>query len=166
MPARSLIVYPDPRLRRPAAPVTVFDADLRGQAEDLRLTLDAASAIGLTGPHVGLAYRLVVLRLAPAAAVSVYVNPAILWASPERASQSEGSVAMPGIIETVERAARVRVSFRDLDGAERVEEADGFLAACLQHEIDQLDGIFWIDRLSRLKRERVLKRFAKLRRGP
>jgi peptide deformylase len=72
---------------------------------------------------------------------------------------------MPGVTEEIERPARVRVRYRDLDGAEHEEEAEGFLAICLQHEIDQLDGIFWIDRLSKLKRDRVIKRFEKLRRG-
>jgi peptide deformylase len=76
----------------------------------------------------------------------------------------EGSVSMPGVTEEIERPARVRVGFLDLEGAWREEEADGFLAICLQHEIDQLDGVFWIDRLSRLKRERVVKRFEKLSR--
>jgi peptide deformylase len=93
------------------------------------------------------------------------VNPEIVWASLERGPQSEGSVSMPGIMDVVERAVRVRVRFQDLAGAEREEEADGFRAACLQHEIDQLDGIFWIDRLSRLRRERAVKRFAQLRRA-
>jgi peptide deformylase len=86
----------------------------------------------------------------------------IEWASADLARAEEGSVSMPGVVETVERPARVRVGYRDLSGAARSEEADGLLAVCLQHEIDQLDGIFWIQRLSRLKRERVARQFEKL----
>lgn len=162
----ALLLYPDPRLRQTAAPVTRFDETLQALARDVLEALVAASALGLTGPHIGRLERLVVLRLEPGEPVSTYVNPEIVWASPERQAQTEGSVSMPGVSEPVERAARVRLRFHDLDGAMHEEEAEGFRAACLQHEIDQLDGIFWIDRLSRLRRERVLKRFAKLRRGP
>ena len=100
----------------------------------------------------------------PGAPTTIYVNPQIVWTSDERGPQTEGSVSMPGIMETVDRAVRVRVRFSDLSGVEHEEEAEGFRAACLQHEVDQLDGIFWIDRLSRLRRDRALKRFAKLRR--
>lgn len=165
MPARSLILYPDARLRCRAEPVALFDEDLRLAAQDLFETLKAVSAIGLTGPHIGWPARVVVLRLEPGTPATTYVNPEIVWASPERAPQTEGSVSMPGISETVDRAVRVRVRYADLDGTGREAEAEGFEAACLQHEIDQLDGIFWIERLSRLKRERAMKRFAKLRRA-
>jgi peptide deformylase len=94
---------------------------------------------------------------------SVYVNPDVVWASPEKARHVEGSVSMPGVTDELERPARVRVRYQDLDGAPREVEAEGLLSVCLQHEIDQLDGIFWIDRLSRLKRERLIKRYDKLR---
>lgn len=165
MPAQPLIFYPDPRLRLPAEPVTVWDESLRSLAGDVLDTLRAVSAIGLTAPHIGRPQRLFVIRLQPDLPPVTYVNPEIAWASPERGPQAEGSVAMPGVSEPVERAARVRVRFRDLDGAGHEEEAEGFAAACLQHEIDQLDGIFWIERLTRLRRERALKRYAKLKRG-
>ena len=145
--------------------VTAFDAELRALARDLTDTLDAAMAAGLTAAHLGVPLRLVALRPEPAGPATLYCNPEIVEASPERAEGREGSVSMPGVSETVERAAAVRVRYRDLDGAEREERAEGFRGACLQHEIDQLDGIFWIDRLSRLRRERVLKRYAKLRAG-
>lgn len=165
MPEKRLIHYPDSRLRQMAEPVLTWDAGLRSLADDVLETLRAVSALGLTAPHIGRLQRLVVVRLEPGTAPTTYVNPEIVWASSERGPQTEGSVSMPGITETVERAVRVRVRFRDLDRVEQEEEAEGFRAACLQHEIDQLDGIFWIDRLSRLRRERALKRFAKLRHG-
>lgn len=163
MAIRPLISFPDPRLRLVAAPVAVFGADLRALAADLLETMLAAPGIGITAPHIGVLQRVVVLQLAEDQAARVYVNPLIVWASEETRRQAEGSVAMPGVVEEVERPARVRVSYQDLDGAAHEEAADGLLAVCHQHEIDQLDGIFWIQRLSRLKRDRVIKRFEKLR---
>jgi peptide deformylase len=159
-----IVRFPDPRLRAAAEPVEHFDADLRRLAGDLLETMRAAPGVGITAPHVGVSRRLVVLELTPGA-VQVYVNPKLVWSSSETTRATEGSVSMPGVNEQVERAARVRVSYRDLDGAEHEEEADGFLAICHQHEIDQLDGIFWIERLSRLKRDRLKARYDKLRRG-
>lgn len=164
MAIRPIIRYPDPRLKRVADPVTVFDAGLRDLADDLLATMRAAPGLGITAPHIGIPARLVVLELTPGA-VQVFVNPVITWSSPETARHSEGSVSMPGVVEEIERPARVRVSYEDLDGAYREQEADGFLAICHQHEIDQLDGIFWIDRLSRLKRDRVIARFNKRQRS-
>ncbi|MCK2052886.1 peptide deformylase [Methylobacterium sp. 37f] len=165
MTAASLLIYPDPGLRRVAEPVLHVDEALRAAARDLEAVMLAVSALGLTLPHIGRPQRLVLLRMEPGEPVTAYVNPEIVWASPERGPQTEGSVSMPGVMEVVDRAVRVRVRYRDLDGTEREEEAEGFRAACLQHEIDQLDGVFWIERLSRLRRERAIKRFAKLRRA-
>ena len=105
------------------------------------------------------------IRLDPADEPRTYVNPEVAWASTERAVHTEGSVSMPGVTEQIERPAVVRVRYQDLSGAVCEEEAKGFRAACLQHEIDQLGGVFWIDRLSRLKRDRLVKRFDKLRRA-
>jgi peptide deformylase len=94
-----------------------------------------------------------------------YVNPEIVWTSPEMILHREGSVSMPGISDEVKRHARVRISFQGLDGNLQTEESDGLRAVCHQHEIDQLNGLFWIKRLSRLKRERLIKRFEKISRG-
>ncbi len=163
MPVRPIVRYPDPALKALAAPVTAFGAELQALAADLLDTMRAAPGIGITAPHVGVPERLVVIELSPEDGVRHYVNPRIVEASPERIRHAEGSVSLPGVTEEVERAARVRVVYRDLDGAEREEWAEGLLAVCLQHEIDQLDGIFWLQRLSRLKRERVLRRFDKAR---
>jgi peptide deformylase len=160
-----ILQFPDPRLRQVAAPVTAFDDDLRRLAADLRDTMRAAEGIGITAPHVGVRLRVVVLQLAPDEDARTYVNPAIDWASDEVARHQEGSVSMPGVAEEVERSARVRVRYQDLDGTQRSEEADGLRAVCHLHEIDQLDGIFWIQRLSRLKRERAVKRYERLQRG-
>lgn len=164
MAIRPIIRFPDPLLRRAAEPVTRFDTDLKALADDLLDTMRAAPGVGITAPHIGVALRLVVLELTPGE-VGVYVNPELVAASKEMLRHSEGSVSMPGANEEIERPARVTIRYRDLDGTERTEEAEGFRAICHQHEIDQLDGIFWLDRLSRLKRERVVKRYEKLERG-
>lgn len=165
MSAASLLIYPDPRLRLRAEPVRDFDSGLRDAIAELEAVMRAVSALGLTLPHIGRLQRVVVLRMEPGEPTTTYVNPELVWCSPERAPQTEGSVSMPGVMDAVDRAMRVRVRYQDPTGAVHEEEAEGFRAACLQHEIDQLDGIFWIDRLSRLRRDRALKRFAKLRRG-
>lgn len=164
MTIRPIVRFPDPRLAQVAEPVVAFDAELRALAADLLDTLRAAPGIGITAPHVGVPLRLVVLDLPGSEAARTYVNPRIAWASDEVARHPEGSVSMSGVVEEVERPARVRVGYRDLDGVEREEEADGLAAVCHQHEIDQLDGVFWIRRLSRLRRDRVLKRYGKLAR--
>ena len=163
MPIRPIIRYPDPRLALPAEPVIAFDGALRDLADDLLETMHAAPGIGITAPHLGILQRLTVLELPGENRVRLYANPRILWSSAEMQDHVEGSVSMPGMTETLQRPARIRVAYQDRDGAAQTEEADGLLAVCLQHEIDQLDGIFWIQRLSRLKRERVIKRFEKQR---
>ena len=165
MSARTIVTFPDPRLREVAAPVTAFDDGLRALAADLVETMREAGGIGITAPHIGIAARLVVLELSPAEGPTIYVNPQIVWASEELVRHPEGSVSMPGVTAEIERAARVRVAYRDASGAEQSEEADGLRAVCHQHEIDQLDGIFWLQRLSAVKRDQLIRRYQKLRRS-
>jgi len=165
MTIRSIVRYPDPRLALPAQPVTVFDDALRELAGDLLDTMHAAPGIGITAPHIGVSLRVVVLELDAGEGPRTYVNPEIIRTSPEMLLHKEGSVSMPGVVDEVERHARVRIRYQDLDGNIQTEDSDGLRAVCHQHEIDQLDGMFWIKRLSRLKRERLIKRFEKLSRG-
>jgi peptide deformylase len=127
--------------------------------------MHAAPGIGITAPHIGVSLRVVVLDLDPVDGARTYVNPQIIWASPEMILHQEGSVSMPGVNDEIERHARVRVTYRDLHGNLQTEDSDGLRAVCHQHEIDQLNGVFWIQRLSRLRRERLIRRFAKLSRG-
>ena len=162
MTIRPIVRYPDSRLTLPAQPVTMFDAALRELAGDLLATMHAAPGIGITAPHIGISLRVVVLDLGDGA--RTYVNPEIVWVSSETILHQEGSVSMPGVNDDIRRHQRVRISYRDLDGNEQTEEASGLRAVCHQHEIDQLNGTFWIERLSRLKRERLIKRFEKLSR--
>jgi peptide deformylase len=161
---RPIVRFPDPRLRQKAEPIGPVDEAVRALARDLTDTMHAAPGIGITAPHIGVLRRLVVIQLESQREPHIYIDPEILWASPERIRQVEGSVSMPGVTDEIERHARIRVRYRALDGSEREEEAEGLMAICLQHEIDQLDGVFWIDRLSKLKRDRVVKRFEKLQR--
>ena len=165
MTIRPIVRYPDPRLALPAQPVTAFDGALRALANDLLETMHAAPGIGITAPHIGISLRVVVLDLDATEGARTYVNPEIVWASPETILHQEGSVSMPGVNDDIERHARVRISYQDLDGSLQTEESDGLRAVCHQHEIDQLNGIFWIRRLSRLKRERLIKRFDKMLRN-
>ena len=162
MTIRPIVRYPDPRLALPAQPVTVFDDALRDLAADLLETMHAAPGIGITAPHIGISLRVVVLDLDATEGARTYVNPEIIWTSPEMILHREGSVSMPGVNDDIERHSRVRISYHDLDGNLQTEESDGLRAVCHQHEIDQLNGIFWIRRLSRLKRERLVKKYEKM----
>ena len=165
MTIRAIVRYPDPRLALTAQPVTAFDGALRELAHDLLETMHAAPGIGITAPHIGISLRVVALDLDPIDGARTYVNPQIIWASPETIQHPEGSVSMPGVTDEITRHARIRIAYRDLHGNLQTEESDGLRAVCHQHEIDQLNGLFWITRLSRLKRERLIKRFEKLSRG-
>ena len=164
MSLRDIVTYPDPRLRDLAAPVIAFDETLLALATDMAETLLNVGGIGITACHIGVLQRVVVLALPGAGGGRVFVNPIITWSDTEIGRNEEGSVSMPDVTEEVDRPARIRFTYRDLRGKERSEEADGLFAVCMQHEIDQLDGIFWLNRLSRLKRERVIKRFEKIQR--
>jgi peptide deformylase len=165
MTIRPIVRYPDPRLALPAQAVTAFDDALRELASDLRETMHAAPGIGITAPHIGISLRVVVLDLDATEGARTYVNPEIIWASPQMILHQEGSVSMPGVNDEVTRHARVRIRYHDVDGSLQTEESDGLRAVCHQHEIDQLNGIFWFRRLSRLKRERLIKRFEKISRN-
>ncbi|MDX3926995.1 MAG: peptide deformylase [Shinella sp.] len=162
MAQRTLLRFPDPKLRLACAPVERFDGTLATLVRDLVDTMRAAPGIGITAAHIGELKRVTVIELDGPDSTRIYVNPAIVWQSQELSRHMEGSVSMPGVTDEVERPARVRISYRDESGQEHEEAAGGLLAVCLQHEIDQLDGIFWIDRLSRLKRERLIKKFRKI----
>ena len=165
MTIRPIVRYPDPRLALLAQPVTIFDDALRELADDLLQTLHAAPGVGITAPHVGVALRVVVLDLDAVTGALTYINPEIVWASPETITHQEGSVSMPGVNDDVRRHARIRIGYQDIDGNYHTEESDGLRAVCHQHEIDQLNGMFWLQRLSRLKRERLIKKFEKLSRA-
>src|SRR5258708_36004816 len=125
MTIRPLVRYPDPRLALPAQPVTVFDDALRELARDLLETMHAAPGIGITAPHIGVSLRVVVLDLDASDGARTYVNPEIIWVSPETIMHREGSVSMPGANDDISRHARVRISYHHVDGDAQTEESDG-----------------------------------------
>ena len=162
MTIRPIVRYPDPRLALAAQPVTLFDGALRELARDLLETMHAAPGIGITAPHIAISQRVVVLDLDANDGARTYVNPEIIWASPEMILHREGSVSMPGVNDDIKRHERIRISYHDVHGNIQTEDSEGLRAVCHQHEIDQLNGLFWIQRLSRLKRERLIKRFERV----
>ncbi len=163
MSPRPIIRFPDPLLRTACAAVTAFDDDLRALVTDLQDTMRAAPGVGITGPHIGVLKRVVVIELSREDGVRTYINPEILWSSPDTMRHTEGSVSMPGVTEEVVRPKSIRFRYLDVAGEAHEAEAHDFLAICIQHEIDQLDGIFWLQRLSKLKRDRLVKKWEKMR---
>ncbi|MBW8269535.1 peptide deformylase [Caldovatus aquaticus] len=159
-----ILLVPDPRLRAKARAVGPGDAEaVRALVPRMFAAMYAAPGIGLAAPQVGVGLRLAVVDLQPEdkPAPIVLVNPEVVAASAERALREEGCLSLPGQYAEVERPARVKVRFQDLTGARREMEADGLLAACLQHEIDHLDGILFVDHLSPLRRNMILRKLAK-----
>lgn len=164
MPVRPLVLLPEARLRLVSAPVGPVTAEVRALAADMLDTMYDAPGIGLAAIQVGVPTRLVVVDLGRTEEDRdplVLVDPQIVWSSHEMRVHEEGCLSIPEYYEEVERPDRVRVRYRGLDGEVVEREADGMLATCLQHEIDHLDGVLFIDHLSRLKRTRVIKRFEK-----
>lgn len=156
--------YPDPVLKQKAAPVTVFDEELRRLAADMLETMYAAPGVGLAAPQVGIGKRLIVLDCSSKDDQSqplVAVNPEILAGEGE-CCEEEGCLSVPEYYAKVVRSERVRVRFQELDGTVREIEAGGLWAICFQHEIDHLDGILFVDRLSPLKRSLFRKKYQKI----
>ena len=164
MALREILILPDKHLRLVSEPVAKVDADARALLDDMLETMYEAPGIGLAAIQIGVPRRLVVMDVAkeeePPAPMFL-INPEVVWASEEKRSHEEGCLSIPEVYEEVERPDRVRVRFLDRDGNPQEIEADGLLATCLQHEIDHTNGILFIDHISRLKRERVVKKARK-----
>jgi peptide deformylase len=164
MALRDILILPDKRLRQVSDPVKKIDAGVRKLVEDMFETMYDAPGIGLAAIQVGTPKRVITMDLAKKEEPKnpqVFINPEILWTSEEKAVYEEGCLSIPEYYGDVERPAQVKVKYLDLEGKPREIEANGLLATCLQHEIDHLNGILFIDHLSKLKRDRVLKRFTK-----
>jgi peptide deformylase len=167
MAIRTIITLPDPRLRLKCAPVPVIDAGIQALMDDMLETMYSAPGIGLAAIQIAVPKRVLVLDVAKredenaAREPLCIVNPEILWTSDELSAHQEGCLSIPEFFEDVERPARVRARYLDRQGRAQEIEADGILATCLQHEIDHLNGILFIDHLSRLKRDRITRKFAK-----
>jgi peptide deformylase len=164
MALRDIIVLPDPKLRLKSEPVKVVDAELRALVDDMFETMYAAPGIGLAAIQVGVPRRVVTMDLArqdEPKAPHVFLNPEVVWVSEEKATYEEGCLSIPEYYEEVERPKAVKVRYMDLDGRTHEIEAEGLLATCLQHEIDHTNGVLFIDRISKLKRDMVVKKFRK-----
>ncbi len=164
MASREIIKLPDKRLRLVSEPVKRIDAGIHKLVEDMFETMYAAPGIGLAAIQVGVGKRLFTADLSKkeeAREPQVFINPEIVWASDEKAIHEEGCLSIPEYYEDVERPVQVKVKYLDLDGKAHEIEADGLLARCVQHEIDHINGVLFIDHLSKLKRDRVIKKFSK-----
>ena len=164
MAIRPLIILPDPRLRQTCEPVAAITDEIRDIARDMLDTMYDAPGVGLAAIQIGVAKRVITIDVSKGEDERrplVLVNPEIVWASEERRVYEEGCLSIPEYYAEVERPDRVRFRYRTLDGEAVEQDADGLLATCVQHEIDHLNGVLFIDRLSKLKRDRVIKKFQK-----
>jgi peptide deformylase len=164
MALRHIITLPDPKLRLVSRPVERIDEPIRKLIDDMIETMHDAPGVGLAAIQIAEPIRLLVVDVAKKEEPPeprVFVNPEILWRSDERSTYEEGCLSIPEYYAEVERPASVRVRALDREGQDREVLADGLLATVLQHEIDHLDGILFIDHISKLKRDRVIKKFQK-----
>jgi peptide deformylase len=164
MTVRPILIAPDPRLKAVSATVETVDSAVRRLAEDMIESMYAANGIGLAAVQVGVPRRILVMDLAKKGGEKepkIYVNPRILWSSDEMAVCEEGCLSVPDIWEEVERPAQIRAEYLDAEGNRVTLEAEGLLATCLQHEMDHLEGVLFVDHISRLKRAMAMKKLAK-----
>jgi|SRR5690349_13249665 peptide deformylase len=168
MALRDIIILPDTQLRLVSKPVEKVTPEIRQLVDDMFQTMYDAPGIGLAAIQVAQPLRLITMDLAKRDEEGetkpqprVFINPEIIAKSDELSIYEEGCLSIPEYYEEVERPAKVRVRFMDIDGKVHEEEAEGLYATCIQHEIDHLNGVLFIDYLSKLKRDRVMKKFAK-----
>ena len=167
MTLRPILIHPDPRLKKPADPETGITNALREAAQDMLQTMYDAPGIGLAANQVNLLNRVLVMDLSrreegSAAAPIFMANPEIIWESEEISVMEEGCLSIPKQLADVERPAEVRVKYLDYHGKEAELTAEGLLSHCVQHEIDHLNGVLFVDYLSRLKRNMLLKKAEKI----
>ena len=164
MALREILVVPDPVLKKVSTPVEVVDDDLRALMDDMLETMYAAPGIGLAAIQVGVPKQVIVMDLAgkdEPPAPRYFVNPQILWSSEDTAPYEEGCLSIPDIYDEVERPSQVKLKYLDYNGKEVIEDAEGLYAVCIQHEMDHLKGVLFIDYLSRLKRDRAVAKVKK-----
>jgi peptide deformylase len=164
MAIRDIIILPDTQLRLVSKPVEKITSEIRALADDMFETMYDAPGIGLAAIQVAQPLRLITMDLSKKEGEKnprTFINPEIVSASEELSVYEEGCLSIPEYYEEVERPAKVRVRFMDLDGKIHEEDADGLYATCIQHEIDHLNGVLFVDYLSKLKRDRVMKKFTK-----
>ena len=166
MAIRPILTAPDPRLKEVSHDVDRVDAEIRMLIDDMFDSMYEAKGIGLAAIQIGIPKRVIVMDLAKDGDTDphVFINPKIVWTSSDALVCEEGCLSVPDIWEDVERPARIKVEHLDRDGHLVTLEAEGLLATCLQHEMDHLEGVLFIDHLSRLKRSMALRRLAKAKR--
>jgi peptide deformylase len=164
MATRDILIIPDKRLRLKSEAVKTVDKSLRALIDDMFETMYAAPGIGLAAIQIGVPKRVVIMDLAKKEEPKqpqVFINPEVVWVSDEKATYEEGCLSIPEYYEEVERPKAVKVKYLDADLRPQEIEADGLLATCLQHEIDHTNGVLFIDHISKLKRDMVVKKFKK-----
>ncbi len=164
MTTRPILTAPDPRLQAVSTDVEKVDSEIRKLVGDMAESMYAADGIGLAAVQIGVPKRVIVIDLDQKEGKKnprAFINPKIVWASEEMAVFEEGCLSVPEIWDDVERPARIKAEYLDLDGKKVELEADGMLATCLQHEMDHLNGVLFIDHLSRLKRSMAIKKLTK-----
>ena len=164
MTVRPILTAPDPRLQAVSTDVEAVTDEIRTLVDDMAESMYAADGIGLAAIQVGVAKRVLVIDLDQKDGKKnpvAYINPRITWASDETAVFEEGCLSAPEIWDDVERPARIKAEYLDIDGKKQVLEADGMLATCLQHEMDHLNGVLFIDHLSRLKKSMAVRKLTK-----
>jgi len=169
VPIRDIVLLGDPVLRTKTDEVTEFDAELRALVRDMFETMYHAEGVGLAAPQVGVSKRVLVVDLRREDREDTrlaLVNPRITWSSVETAKEPEGCLSIPGLEEVVQRPFSVRVEALNPEGRDVTVEADELFARALQHEIDHLDGVLFLDRVSALKRRMLLKKWRKLEAEP
>ncbi len=167
MTIRPLILLPEPMLKAPSKKLERVDAALRRLAADMLETMYDAPGIGLAAVQIGEPVRMLVIDLAKdpePKEPQVFINPEVVWSSDERNVYEEGCLSIPDYYADVERPASVKVRHIDLEGKEQEITAEGLFATCLQHEIDHLNGVLFIDHISKLKRQIVVRKFTKIAR--
>lgn len=167
MAIREILVAPDPKLKIKARRVETFDDELRKLLDDMVETMYAAKGIGLAAPQIGVPLRAIVMDLArdeEEASPRKFLNPEIVWESEEEVPCEEGCLSVPGQYAEVTRPAQCRVRYQDENGVRHEIDCDGLLAVCIQHEMDHLEGVLFVDHLSTLKRNMMLRKVAKARR--
>lgn len=162
MPLLTILRYPDPRLHKIAKPVRSFDARLKQLAADMAETMYEAPGIGLAASQVDVHEQLIVIDISETRSdLRVFINPELLWVSPETQVYDEGCLSVPGVYDGVERHTQVKVRAQDTDGKWFELDADELLAICIQHEMDHLKGKVFVEYLSPLKRNRIKTRMLK-----
>ena len=164
MAIREILVVPNPVLKQVSQPVDKVDDELRALMDDMLETMYDAPGIGLAAIQIGVPKRVIVMDISgpdDEKAPRYFVNPEIIWSSEDTAPYEEGCLSIPDIYDEVERPARVKLKYLNYQGEEVIEDADGLFAVCIQHEMDHLEGVLFIDHLSRLKRDRAVAKVKK-----